>query len=105
MSSSPFADAVVFSLTQPSITSVTISPSSATVTPGQNLQLTATVNTTGFANKAVQWTLDSTSVEAGVDITEGGLLKVPAGATGTITVTATSIYDVTKSATATITIA
>ena len=105
MSSSPFSPCVVFSSIQPSVTAVAISPSSATVTPGQNLQLTATVNTTGFANKAVQWTLDSTSVEAGVDITEGGLLKVPAGATGTITVTATSIYDVTKSATATITIA
>ena len=105
MSSSPFSPCVVFSSIQPSVTAVAISPSSATVTPGQSLQLTATVTTTGFANKAVQWTIDSTSVEAGVDITEGGLLKVPATATGTITVTATSIYDATKSATATITIA
>ena len=105
MSSSPFAPAVVFTQVAPAVNSVTVSPATATVTAGQTIQMSAVVDTTGFANKAVQWTLDSTSVEAGVDITEGGLLKVPAGATGTITVTATSIYDATKSATATITIA
>lgn len=105
MSSSPFAPAVVFTQVEPEVNSVAVSPATATVTAGQTIQMSAVVNTTGFANKAVQWTLDSTSVEAGVDITEGGLLKVPTGATGTITVTATSIYDATKSATATITIA
>lgn len=96
----------VFTSDTPAVTSVAVSPATATVSKGQNLQLSATVVTTGFANKAVGWAVDSTSETAGVTISQEGILRVPANATvATITVTAQSIYDSTKTGTATITVA
>ena len=109
-STSPFKQAVVFTTDAIAITSVTVSPATATVTAGQDLQMSATVATTGFANKAVVWSVDSTSKGLGVTITQNGLLKVPADVKSTIgseteiTVTATSVYDSTKTNTATITV-
>ena len=105
-STSPFENAVVFTTVEPTVTSVTISPSSASVSVGSELQLKASVTTTGFANKAVQWTVDSTSKADGVTITTDGLLKVPSDASvESITVTATSVYDTSVSGTASITVA
>lgn len=76
------------------------------MTKGQTLQLSATVVTTGFANKAVGWAVDSTSESAGVTIDSTGKLYVPSDTNvETITVTAQSIYDSTKTGTATITVA
>ena len=64
------------------------------------------VVTTGFANKAVYWSVDSAAYADGVRISDGGKLIVPSGATvESITVTATSIYDNTVTGTATITVA
>ena len=104
-STSPFKQAVVFTLDSIAVSSVSVSPSTATVTPGQELQLTATVATTGFANKGVVWSVDSTSKADGVDITAGGVLKVPSNASvSEVTVTATSVYDSTRYNTATITV-
>lgn len=106
VSSSPFENAVVFTVTAQGVTSVSVSPSSATVTKGQSLQLSATVVTTGFANKAVYWTVDADSYADGVRIADDGELIIPADATvASVTVTATSIYDNTKTGTATITVA
>lgn len=106
-STSPFENAVVFGTVAPSITSVTVSPATATVSAGQSLQLTATVVTAGFANKAVHWAVDSTSETAGCKISDAGVLTIPSTMTAasTVTVTATSIYDKTVSGTATITTA
>ena len=109
-STSPFKQAVVFTTDTVAITSVTVSPATATVTAGQNLQMSAAVATTGFANKAVVWSVDSTSAGLGVTITQNGLLKVPAdlestiGSETEITVTATSVYDDTVDDDATITV-
>ena len=106
-STSPFKNAVVFTTTQPSITSVTVSPATATLASGQVgiLKLSATVVTAGFANKAVVWTVDDTSADDDVVITQEGELHVPADVTvESITVTATSVFDKTKTGTATITI-
>lgn len=104
-SSSPFENCTVFTSDNISVTSVTVSPSTANVSKGQTLQLSATVETTGFANKSVMWTVDDTSEGDGITINQSGVLKVPSTATvDTITVTATSIYDKTVSGTATITI-
>lgn len=106
VSSSPFENAVVFTVTAQGVTSVSVSPSTATVTKGQSLQLSATVVTTGFANKAVYWTVDDDSYADGVRIADDGELFIPADATvESVTVTATSIYDNTKTGTATITVA
>ena len=106
LSSSPFENAIVFTITPQAVSSVTVSPSTATVSKGQNLQLSAAVLTTGFANKAVYWSVDADSYSDGIRISDGGKLIVPANATvKTVTVTATSIYDNAKTGTATITVA
>lgn len=106
-STSPFENGAVFGTVAPSVTSVTVSPATATVSAGQNLQLSATVVTAGFANKAVHWAVDSTSETAGVTISDAGVLSIPSTMTAasTVTVTATSIYDKTVTGTATITTA
>ena len=106
-STSPFKQAVVFTTDTIGVTSVAVSPATATISAGQELKLTATVVTTGFANKAVIWSVDDTSKAAGVTITQGGVLKVPANVESNteITVTATSVYDSTKTNTATVTVA
>ena len=81
-SSSPFEQCCVFiDDVTPSVDSISVSPSSATVTKGQELKLSATVGTTGFANKSVQWTLTEQAIESGATINEEGLLKVPSGYT------------------------
>lgn len=106
VSTSPFENAICFTVEAQSVTSVTVSPSTATVSKGQSLELSAVVVTTGFANKAVYWSVDSDSYADGVRISDGGKLIVPSDATvESITVTATSIYDNTVSGTATITVA
>ena len=106
-STSPFENAVVFTQDDISVTSVTVSPATATVSKGQELKLSANVETTGFANKAVVWSISS-SVE-GMDvvtISADGTLKVPSTApSGELTVTATSVYDNSVTGTATITVA
>ena len=103
LSTSPYKNGVVFTKTQPAITSITVSPSAATLAQGSELQMSATITTAGFANKSVKW---SVSTATGVTIDAAtGLLKAAADAsTGDVTVTATSIYDGTTTGTATITI-
>ena len=106
VSSSPFENAICFTVTAQAVASVTVSPSTATVSKGQTLQLSATVVTTGFANKAVYWSVDADAYADGVRISDMGELIIPSDATvESVTVTATSIYDNTKSGTATITVA
>lgn len=106
-STSPFENAVVFTQDDISVKSVTVSPATATVSKGQELKLSANVETTGFANKAVAWSISS-SVD-GMDvvtISADGTLKVPSTApSGELTVTATSVYDNSVTGTATITVA
>lgn len=109
MSTSPFANACVFSLTQPNVTGVTVSPSSASVFAGQKLKLSAVVTTTGFANKAVTWdVVDSTTEQAvtGVSINTSGELTVASTVANNtnLTVTATSVYKNTVSGTASVTV-
>ena len=106
VSTSPFKQAVVFTKdVTPAVSSVTVSPSTAVVTQGQSLQLTATVVTTGFANKAVTWTVATSTEGADATITEAGVLTISADtpAEASFTVTATSVYDSTKTGTATVT--
>lgn len=104
---SPFANACVFVPGAPAITSVTVSPSTATVQAGQSLLFSATVVTANFATQAVDWTVDDTSAEAGITISRLGVLSVPDDVTDveSITVTATSVFDSTKYDTATVTVA
>lgn len=104
-SCSPFANAILFTTTEPTVTSVTVSPSSATVVAGATQQLVATVVVTGFADKSVEWSISGqTSEDTTIDQT--GKLTVGDDETdaGTITVTATSTFDDSKSDTSTITV-
>jgi len=77
MATSPFENAVVFTIAPQSVTSVSVSPSSATVSKGQSLKLSATTQTTGFANKAVLWTLNEEAETKGAKIDQAGKLTVP----------------------------
>ena len=100
-SSSPFANAEVFVPGTPSVTSVTVSPATATVTKGAILALSADVAVENFAPKGVTWTVNSELSS----ITQEGVLTVGANETAaSLTVTATSDFDKTKSETATITV-
>lgn len=91
---SPFANAIVFVPGTPSVTSVTVTPSAVTASAGQKVNLTAEVVTQNFASQEVKWTVDDDS-KATVDIY--GTVSINEAATGTITVTATSVVDSTKS--------
>lgn len=101
---SPFANNTVYVAGAPTVTSVTVTPATATVLKGQSLHLTANVVTTNFAPKSVTWTITgNTSQETHIDIY--GNLFVAEDETGTtITVTATSTFDNTKTGTSTITV-
>lgn len=91
VSSSPFKQAVVFTKdVAPAVSSISITPSTATVSAGQSLQLSTTVSTAGFANKAVSYSIeaDSETTEANkatVDV--NGKVEIPSthghGASGT----------------------
>ena len=96
MSTSPFENCCVFTQTAQAVSSVTVSPSSASITKGQQLQLSASVSTTGFANESVMWSIDADAEEKGAKITQEGVLKVPASYTSTGAGTA-GVYTLTIS--------
>ena len=100
---SPFANAVLFIPATPSITSVTVSPATATVEAGQSVQLSATVVTANFAPQTVVWSCET----EGVTVSASGNVTIGADVESEteITVTATSVYDSTVSGSATITVA
>ena len=100
-STSPFANAEIFVPGKPSVKSVIVSPATATVNKGNMVQLNAVVDAESFAPKSVVWTVDS-DVST---VSANGLLTVSAEETkGTLTVTATSTFDGTKTGTATVTV-
>ena len=89
----------------PEVQSVAVSPATATVVKGATQQLTATVAVTGGVPQTVTWSVSGNS-SAGTTISALGLLTVAANETATtLTVTATAVFDPTKSGTATITVA
>lgn len=105
-STSPFEQCLAFTKDSNSVTSVTVSPATATITKGQTLQLKAIVEVTGITNKSVAWSIDEDSASKNVTINQDGVLKVASTSTATsVTVTATSVFDKTKTGTATITVA
>lgn len=99
---SPFANNALFIQGVPTVTSVTVSPANATVKAGQNISLSAVVQTEYFAPQSVDW---SSNTE-GVTVSKGGLVTVGAGVSPdtSVTITATSVYDSEKSGTCTITV-
>ena len=117
LSTSPFKQGVVFVAGEtPAVSAVSVSPSESTVSAGMTLQLSASVTTTGFANKAVVWSVTSAEGEDEGKVTVNpltGLVTIPADYTPEedpddpqyqIVITATSVFDDTKTDTATITV-
>lgn len=97
---SPFANNALFVPGVPSITSVTVSPAAVEASVGQDVQFNAVVVTNNFAPKSVAWTTNSANAE----VDSSGKVTLKDGATGSITVTATSTFDETKKGTGTITV-
>lgn len=97
---SPFHNAVAFVPGAPTITSVTVEPSTASGSVGSTIQLSAEVVSTNFAPKTVTWSSSSENVT----VNSSGLVTIGTGATGPVTITATSTYDTSKYGTCTITI-
>lgn len=113
-STSPFKNAIVFTKSKPSVTSVSVSPAESTVSAGLSAQLTTNVVTQGFANKAVIYEVEEAPGQqegSPVTVDSNGLVKIPRNYTSTntdnpnpIVIKVTSVFDKTKSNTATITV-
>lgn len=97
---SPFHNAVAFVPGAPTITSVTVEPSTASGSVGSTIQLSAEVVSTNFAPKTVTWSSSSENVT----VNSNGLVTIGSGASGSVTITATSTYNTNKFGTCTITI-
>lgn len=107
-SRSPFANAVLFTTDKISVTSVNVTPGIAEITKGQSLILNSVVSTTGYAPKDVIWSVSGakavTSTIKQTKLNEA-ILTVPVTEENTtLTITAKSVYDSSKTGTATITL-
>lgn len=99
-----FKNAIVFTTSTPVINSVTVSPATATLSAGAQLNMSADIETSGIVNADVIW---SVGADDHATIDAYGLLTVNSDAQkgDRITVTAVSVADGSKSGTATITVA
>ena len=100
-----FANAVMYVETEPTVTSVAVAPSQATMPKGSSLTMKATVTASDFADKTVHWEVSGN----GADVTineKTGVLTIGNNATAqAYTVKAVSNGDPEKSGSATITVA
>lgn len=98
---SPFANSVLFVPGTPSVTSVTVSPTTASVPKGGSVSLSCVVVTEYFAPQTVVWTSNA----ADVKVSAAGVVTVDADATSTTAmITATSAFDDKKKDTCTVTV-
>lgn len=98
---SPFAQACGFIPATQEVTSVAVTPTTASAGKGQLVQLKATVETKGFAPQTVTWSTNAQDVT----VDANGLVVISATASaGAKVITATSTFDTSKKATATITV-
>ena len=88
------------------VSTVTVSPATATVAKGASKVFTATVAGEGAVSNGVLWSVaGSSAVKAGTKIDENGNLTIASNETNTaLTVTATSKQDGTKTGTAAVTV-
>lgn len=98
---SPFANSVLFVPGAPSVTSVKVSPTTASIPKGGSVALSCVVDTEHFAPQTVVWT----SSAADVKVSASGVVTVDTDARATAaTITATSAFDDTKTATCAVTV-
>ncbi|MDY4220306.1 MAG: discoidin domain-containing protein, partial [Candidatus Faecousia sp.] len=89
---------------EPTITSVTVEPATASVMKGGTAQFTATVTGEGMYEEGVAWSVTG-GASQDTAITEEGLLTVADDETAqTLTVVATSTFDPTQSGSATVSV-
>jgi endo-1,4-beta-xylanase len=90
---------------EPTITSITISPSTTTVEKNASRTFTATVTGNNDPEKTVTWSIVQTNKNSGTTINASGVLYVAAAETlESLTVRATSTMDTSKSGEATVTV-
>lgn len=100
---SPFANNALFIPGTPNVTSVSVSPSNASVKAGETITLSAIVETEYFAPQTVNWTSNT----EGVTVNKGGMVTIGSDVSAgtSVTITATSTYNNVVKGTATITVA
>ena len=109
-SCSPFANAIVFVTSAGTPSSITVSPSTATIMPNTSAQFTAAVSGSGIFDASVKWSVaqasGDTKPKAGTYIDQWtGLLHVASDETlESLTVTATSVAKSSVTGTATVTV-
>ena len=103
-STSPFANAVIFTDETPAVSAVAVTPSALTMGKGTSTQFTATVTNAGFASTGVTWSISGQqSANTRID-GQGRLYIAQDESATTITVKATSVFNTGKSNTATVTV-
>lgn len=103
-STSPFANAVIFTDETPAVSAVAVTPSALTMGKGTSTQFAATVTNAGFASTGVTWSISGQqSANTRID-GQGRLYIAQDESATTITVKATSVFDTGKSNTATVTV-
>lgn len=96
---SPFANAVLFTTANPTVSSISVTPTNPTATKGETVYCTAVVSASGYAPKSVYW-----SVTGDATVDGNGTVKIGSNASGTVTVTATSTFNSSVTGKTTITI-
>lgn len=101
---SPFSNAIVFTTDTNGITAVSVTPKTATVAKGASATFKANVTVTGLAPQTVLWSVTGSDPVTSTITADGVLTVAPDEANTSLTVTAASTYDGTKTATATVTV-
>lgn len=101
---SPFANAVAFGTATPTVTALTVNPETATVKAGGTVQITTTVTGTGDPTSKCSFALAGNTDPETVVNSMGKVILGSKETGPTITVTATSVQDTSKTATCTITV-
>lgn len=103
-STSPFANAVIFTDKTPAVSAVVVTPSALTMGKGTSTQFTATVTNAGFASTGVTWSI-SGQQSTNTRIDGQGRLYIAQDESATkITVTATSVFNTDESNNAAVTV-
>ena len=101
---SPFAQAAVYTETAGSVTGVTVSPTAATLPPGADIELAATVSRKGVVSKSVGWSLTGNK-STGTYVTDGGKVHIAKDEkAATVVVKAASIANPKMSGQCTVTV-
>ena len=101
---SPFANAVAFGTATPTVTELTVTPTAATVKAGGTVQINSAVTGTGDPTSKCSFALTGNTDPETVVNSMGKVILGSKETGPTITVTATSVQDTSKTATCTITV-